>query len=154
MSDQPQFRPRVLPMPRVGDRLLGKFRDGVFLGIVLRIDKRRSAFQVVWEDAAGAGTLWSRTNDASWCWEKTAAEALRLQEAAWRADTSPLPESLVENTKYAKDIEEVIGNIFGDCMTTCGCYERGDKVDAHKAIKAIAEAAPHLLRWQAQQEQK
>ena len=148
MSDQPQFRTRVLPMPKVGDEIEIYFATSG--GFVSQVEEEEGRFFVPIGEYVG---VWLTIyGNEEWNWADPAVEALRLQEAAWRADTSPLPDWLAENTKYAEDVEEVICNIVSDCMTTCGCYERGDRVDAHKAIKAIAEAIPHLLRWQAQQE--
>lgn len=148
MSDQPTFRHRVLPMPKVEDKIIS---IGGELSEVDSIDNHLDGY--VWIKTRFGGVVlveWAKAGHLNFA--DPAVEAQRLMEAAYRADTSPPPEWLVENTKYAKDVTEVIDNIFADCMTTCGCYERGDKVDERKAIKAIAEALPFLARWQAQQE--
>jgi hypothetical protein len=151
-QQEPRFRPRVLPMPKVGDNVhLMGFHMSAVPGVVTAVDYGKRTFNVNTDGTERGHSL--AFDDVRWNFADPAVEALRLQEAAWRADTSPLPEWLEEEVRYMEDIESIILNILEDNTEGAACYDCSlDVVNPKKAAKAIAEAVPHLLRWQAQQE--
>ncbi len=154
-QQEPCFRPRVLPMPKVGDEICFALYDGktTYTGRVTSIVGGRK-----FKADSTLGELTRSVDHNNWNFADPAVEAQRLQEAAWRADTRPLPEWIQEAMKQrgrytqSKDIEGVIEHIFDDSCVKCEAYYGEPITDTGKAATLAIEAVPHLLRWQAQQE--
>jgi len=85
----------------------------------------------------------------SWCFADPAVEAQRLQEAAWRADTSELPEWIEGAIRFCKadNMELTLENL-------AWCAVQGNCENMEQATRFLVNELPCLLRWQAQQEQK
>ena len=169
-QEEPRFRPRVLPMPKVGDIIL----SNLFPGKVFTVIKEKAIkcsfalFECVDEDYVHYGFEYERL---IWCFADPAVEALRLQEAAWRADTSPFPDSfmrIISGMAYRK-IEVSFDSLVNEAMETVGEMEYGccvgkDYEDTRDTMIFFLpliqrwlsidrdEQAQILLRWQAQQE--
>ena len=142
MSDQPQFRTRVLPMPKERDEILWQRTGGtVESKPASRCDEKSFLLWI------GTNAYRFTQTDANWCFADSAVEALRLMEAAWRADDSPLPEWIEQAIEQAKDLpgyEGPLGIVF-----IAQSIVKPDDVHTWQA-----EAMYQYLRWQAQQEQK
>ena len=138
-QQEPRFRPRLMPMPKVGDKIIDMYGN---ISVVSGYNKwEPSLFSTVLSD--GKPYCYDAT-DTIWGFADPAVEAQRLQEAAWRADTSPLPQwltSLVERLEASKFPHVNIGRLLRNAMA-----------DNPEDTDFIIEAVPHLLRWQAQQE--
>lgn len=76
----------------------------------------------------------------TWSWEDPTVEAQRLQEAAWRADTSPFQQEVLDA------LNEYGGNLAQALSMLTQYFIQTD--DAETALRIV----PQLLRWQAQQE--
>lgn len=136
MSDQPTFRPRILPMPKVGMVVLDK--EG-YPATVTHFDKAYPhVFFCLYAD--GHKTWFDAIDQYGWTFEKLEDEAAILMEAAYRADTRPFPESLLEAIEMAS--EE--GDMEADNVLAI-------LIEQHPATVVFA-LVPHFLRWQAQQE--
>lgn len=138
MENAPQFRPRALPMPKVGDRIivLSTYIPTHQYEYATVFSVNKSIFYYIFD----GGRKGYASLNCTWCYSDPAVEAQRLMEAAYRADTSPLPESLLEAIEMAS--EE--GDTEADNVLAI-------LIEQHPATIVFA-LVPHLLRWQAQQE--
>jgi hypothetical protein len=155
-QQEPRFRPRVLPMPKVGDVIVWFFnRETTFTVTRIKEDEQGIFYA---KNASGHETAFD-IQETSVNWQDPAVEAQRLQEAAWRADTSPLPEDLlsaIEETKYSfKRGHERSAEVLHELMfADGGVFNLGepDLIKISDAARSCMKHVYNLLRWQAQQE--
>jgi len=157
-----ELRLRTFPMPQVGDEMWVQMNGDAqaYRGKVVQVYGQDS-FDI--ETAAGIA---NRTKNSdryesgyAWGWLDPAIEAQRLQEAAWRADDSPLPEELlsaIDETKYSfkrghERSEEILHELM---FSDSGIMNLGgpDFIDISDAARVCMKHIYNLLRWQAQQE--
>lgn len=132
-----KFRPRILPMPKVGDEIKDVYGNTSVVSAHNKYEP--SLFSVVLSD--GKHHCYDSL-DNIWSWQDPVVESQRLMEAAYRADTSPLPESLLESIEMAS--EE--GDMEADNVLAI-------LIEQHPATIVFA-LVPHLLRWQYRQQLK
>jgi len=139
-----------MPMPKVG--------DWVVITLSGPSDQRLCQVRSVDGDAflcgcEGNATRFERTISSplagrkSWCFADPAVEAQRLQEAAWRADTSPFPWWIKQALLFCEDegVDKTIEQLTRSAIElNCENMEQ--------SAKFMLENGHHLLRWQAQQE--
>jgi hypothetical protein len=145
-------------MPDVGDNVhLMGFHMSAVPGVVTAVDYGKRTFNVNTDGTERGHSL--AFDDVRWNFADPAVEALRLQEAAWRADTSPLPEDLlsaIEETKYSfKRGHERSAEVLHELMfADGGVFNLGepDLIKISDAARSCMKHVYNLLRWQAQQE--
>lgn len=135
-------------MPKAGDKIISKW------GTVCTVVSAAGDFVHARSDISENDHAYPF---GDWCFADPAVEAQRLQEAAWRADTSPFPEAVADRVKYPANfpvnIQDILENILDD-MIPCGNSFYDYSLSPSTAASCALEIVPHLLRWQAQQEQK
>ena len=139
-----KFRPRVLPIPKVGDEIKDVYGNTSVVSAHNKYEP--SLFSVVLSD--GKHHCYDSL-DNIWSWQDPADEAQRLMEAAYRVDTSELPEWIEGAIRFCKadNMEITLENL-------AWCAVQGNCENMEQATRFLVNELPCLLRWQYQQQLK